>query len=228
MTSDVRDGVDVWGTGGSMDKREKIAEILKKLHREYEGTPQTALRFSSPFELLVATILSAQTTDALVNRVTEGLFRKYRSARDFAGTTPETLAKDISSVNFFNNKAKSITRTALMIMEQFGGEVPRTMEELVTLPGVARKTANIVLSSAFGINEGIAVDTHVKRLAYRLGLTKHEDPVKIEQDLMKTTAREEWGNLSHLLIFHGRKVCQAKKPNHAACVLFDICPSRTI
>jgi endonuclease-3 len=228
VTSDVRDGVDVWGTGGSMDKREKIAEILKKLQREYEGTPQTALRFSSPFELLVATILSAQTMDALVNRVTEGLFRKYRSVRDFADTTPETLAKDISSVNFFNNKAKSITRTAIMIMERFGGEVPRTMEELVTLPGVARKTANIVLSSAFGINEGIAVDTHVKRLAYRLGLTKHEDPVKIEQDLMKTTAREEWGNLSHLLIFHGRKICQARKPNHAACVLYDLCPSRTI
>ena len=211
-----------------MDKREKIAEILKKLHREYEGTPQTALRFSTPFELLVATILSAQTTDVLVNKVTEGLFRKYRSARDFADTAPEKLAKDISSVNFFNNKAKSIVKTAVMIMEQFKGEVPRTMEELVTLPGVARKTANIVLSSAFGINEGIAVDTHVKRLAYRLGLTKHEDPVKIEQDLIKATEREEWGNLSHLLIFHGRKICQARKPDHAACVLFDICPSRTI
>jgi endonuclease-3 len=211
-----------------MDRQKKIAVILEKLGREYKGTPQTALRFSSPFELLIATILSAQTTDVLVNRVTEGLFKKYRSTRDFADTTPEKLAKDISSVNFYNNKARNINKTAAMIIEKFGGAVPRTMEELVTLPGVARKTANIVLSSAFGINEGIAVDTHVRRLSYRLGLTKHEDPVKIEQDLVKATPRKEWGNLSHLLIFHGRKICQARKPDHAACVLFDICPSRTI
>ncbi len=211
-----------------MDRQKKIAIILERLGREYQGTPQTALHYSSPFELLVATILSAQTTDVLVNRVTEGLFKKYPSARDFAGTTPDKLAKDISSVNFYNNKARNINKTAAMIIEKFGGEVPRTMEELVTLPGVARKTANIVLSSAFGINEGIAVDTHVTRLAYRLGLTTHEDPVKIEQDLVKVTPQKEWGNLSHLLIFHGRKICHARKPGHAACVLFDICPSRTI
>jgi endonuclease-3 len=209
-----------------MDNREKIAEILKRLHKEYRGTPQTALRFFSPFELLVATILSAQTTDVQVNKVTEGLFNKYRSPRDFADIAPEKLANDIRSVNFFNNKAKNIQKAATMIMERFGGVVPRTMEELVTLPGVARKTANIVLSSAFGVNEGIAVDTHVRRLAYRLGLTRHEDPVKIEQDLVKLTPRKEWGNLSHLLIFHGRKVCQARKADHASCVLFDICPSR--
>jgi endonuclease-3 len=211
-----------------MDKREKIAEILKRLKKEYTGTPQTVLRFSTPFELLVATILSAQTTDVLVNKVTEGLFKKYRSVSDFAGTTPERLAQDIPSVNFFNNKAKSIVKAAKVLIEKFGGDVPRTMEELVTLPGVARKTANIVLSSAFGINEGIAVDTHVKRLAFRLGLTKHEDPVKIEQDLLAVTPQKEWGTLAHLLIFHGRKVCQAKKPDHAACTLYNICPSKNI
>ena len=211
-----------------MDKRDKITIILKRLKKEYAGTPQTALRFSSPFELLIATILSAQTTDVLVNKVTKDLFNKYRTVREFADTTPEKLAKDIRSVNFFNNKAKSINKAAKMILEKFGGNVPQAMDELITLPGVARKTANIVLSSAFGINEGIAVDTHVKRLANRLGLTKDEDPVKIENDLMPITPKKEWGNLSHLLIFHGRKICQARKPDHQACVLYDICPSRNI
>ena len=209
-------------------QNKKTAEIIKRLKKEYPGTPQTVLRFSTPFELLVATILSAQTTDVLVNRVTTELFKKYRSVQDVANTTPVKLAQDIRSVNFFNNKAKNINTTAKMIIEKFGGEVPRTMEELVSLPGVARKTANIVLSSAFGINEGIAVDTHVKRLAYRLGLTKYDDPVKIEQDLIAITPKKEWGHLSHLLIFHGRKVCQAKKADHAVCVLFDLCPSNNI
>ncbi len=211
-----------------MDNKKQISEILKRLKKEYAGTPQTALHYSTPFELLVATILSAQTTDVLVNRVTEGLFRKYRTAKDFADTTPEKLSRDIRSVNFFNNKAKNINNAAKMVVATFGGNVPKTMEELVTLPGVARKTANIVLSSAFGINAGIAVDTHVKRLSFRLGLTKHDDPVKIERDLIAATPQKEWGNLSHLLIFHGRAVCQAKKPKHDACSLFSICPSRTI
>jgi endonuclease-3 len=211
-----------------MDKQKKVMEILKRLRKEYAGTPQTVLRFSTPFELLVATILSAQTTDVLVNRVTESLFKKYPTVHDFANTTPEEIAKDIGSVNFFNNKAKSLNKTAKMLIEKFEGNVPQTMEELVTLSGVARKTANIVLSSSFGINAGIAVDTHVKRLAFRLGLTKHSDPVKIENDLMSVTPQKEWGDLSHLLIFHGRKVCQAKKPNHALCVLYDICPSKNI
>jgi endonuclease-3 len=205
-----------------------IAEIIRRLKKEYAGTPQTVLRYSTPFELLVATILSAQTTDVLVNRVTADLFKKYRSVQDVANTTPEKLAQDIRSVNFFNNKARNINKTAQMLIEKFGGKVPQTMEELVSLPGVARKTANIVLSSAFGLNEGLAVDTHVKRLAYRLGLTKNDDPVKIEQDLLAITPKKEWGNLSHLLIFHGRKVCQAKKPDHAACVLFELCPSKNI
>lgn len=211
-----------------MDKQKHIAEILKRLKKEYAGTPQTALRFSTPFELLTATILSAQTTDAQVNKVTETLFKKYRTVEDFANTTPEKLAKDVASVNFYKNKAKNINNTAKIIIENFEGTPPKTMEELITLPGVARKTANIVLSSVFGINEGIAVDTHVKRLANRLGLTKHDDPVKIENDLMPFTPRKEWGNLSHLLIFHGRKICQAKKPKHGECILSDICPSKNI
>ncbi len=211
-----------------MDKKKQVAEILKRLKKEYAGTPQTALHYTTPFELLAATILSAQTTDVQVNRVTESLFAKYRTIEAFASAAPEKLAKDAASVNFYRNKAKHINRTAQMIMEKFGGKVPQTMEDLVTLPGVARKTANIVLSSAFGINEGIAVDTHVKRLSFRLGLTKQEDPVKIEVELMALAPQKEWGNLSHLLIFHGRKICQARKPNHAACVLFDLCPSRDI
>jgi endonuclease-3 len=211
-----------------MDIKKQVAEILKQLKKEYAGTPQTALNFSTPFELLAATILSAQTTDAQVNKVTANLFEKYRTIEDFADTTPEKLAKEVSSVNFYRNKAKNINNAAKMILAEFGGKVPRTMNELVMLPGVARKTANIVLSSSYGINQGIAVDTHVKRLAQRLGLTKNDDPVKIENDLMAVTPQKEWGDLAHLLIFHGRKICQAKKPNHKDCVLYDICPSRNI
>jgi len=211
-----------------MKNSEKVLEIIKRLKKVYTNTPLTVLRFFSPLELLVATMLSAQTTDVLVNKVTEGLFKKYRTVQAYADTPPEKLAQDIRSVNFFNNKAKSIHKTATLLREKFNSTVPQTMEELTTLPGVARKTANIVLSVAFGINEGIAVDTHVKRLSGRLGLTKHDDPVKIEQDLMPITPRKEWGNLSHLLIFHGRAVCQAKKPKHDQCVLYDICPSRNI
>jgi endonuclease-3 len=209
-------------------QNKKIGEIIRRLKKEYTRTPQTMLHFSTPLELLVATILSAQTTDVLVNKVTVDLFKKYRSVQDIANTAPEELARDIRSVNFFNNKANNIHKTAKVIIERFGGTVPQTMEELVSLPGVARKTANIVLSGAFGISDGIAVDTHVKRLAYRLGLTKHTDPVKIERDLLAITPKKEWGHLSHLLIFHGRKVCQAKKADHAACVLADICPSKNI
>jgi endonuclease-3 len=211
-----------------MTNREKVSIITTRLKKEYSGTPLTALRFSTPFELMVATILSAQTTDVQVNKITPDLFKKYTSMEAFAKTKPEQIAKDINSVNFFNNKAKNIHKAAVMLLESFGGTVPRTMEELITLPGVALKTANIVLSSAFGINEGIAVDTHVKRLSFLLGLTKHTDPVKIEQDLMAMVQQKEWGNFSHLLIYHGRAICQARKPQHDKCVLFDICPSRNI
>jgi len=209
-----------------MDNRDRVLLIIKRLKKQYSGTPLTALNFTTPFELMVATILSAQTTDVQVNKVTPGLFRKYKDTEAFAKAKPEQIARDINSVNFFNNKAKNIQKAAVMVLELFGGTVPRTMEELVTLPGVARKTANIVLSSAFGINEGIAVDTHVKRLSYLLKLTKHTDPVKIEQDLLAITPKKEWANFSHLLIYHGRAVCQARRPNHAECVLNDLCPSR--
>ena len=210
-----------------MNNKEKITEILKRLKKEYPE-PKTALHFSDPFQLLAATILSAQTTDVLVNKVTENLFKKYRTMKDYADTPIETLQKDINSVNFYKTKAKNIQASAKIIIEKYKGRVPRTMEELVTLPGVARKTANIILSNAYGILEGIAVDTHVKRLSNLLGITKHGDPVKIEKDLMSVTPREEWNNLSNLLIFHGRKICRARKPNHTACVLYDICPSRNI
>jgi len=210
-----------------MNSKEKLLEIVKRLKKEYPN-PATALRFKSPFELLVATMLSAQTTDVHVNKVTESLFRRYKTINDYAEVPLETLKKDLSSINFYNNKAKNIQASARMIMEKFNSKVPKTMEELTSLPGVARKTANIILSNAYGINEGIAVDTHVKRLSLRLGLTKNEDPVKIEKDLMAITPKEEWGTLTHLLIFHGRKICQAKKPKHSECVLYDLCPSRYI
>jgi len=210
-----------------MNIREKTLEIIGRLKKEYPE-PKTALNFRNPFELLVATVLSAQTTDALVNKVTENLFKKYRTVNDYANAPLETLQNDVRSVNFYKTKAKNIQASAKMISEKFNSRVPKTMDELISLPGVARKTANIILSGAYGINEGIAVDTHVKRLSFRLGLTKNEDPVKIETDLIGLTPKEEWSNLSHLLIFHGRKICQAKKPLHRECVLYDICPSRDI
>lgn len=210
-----------------MDLKEKVSEIIKRLKKIYPE-PKTALNFGNPFELLVATILSAQTTDVHVNKVTERLFKKYRKISDYANISLEELQKDISSVNFYKNKAKNIQASARMIIERFNSEVPKSMDELLTLPGVARKTANIILFNAYGINEGVAVDTHVRRLSQRLGLTKNDDPIKIEKDLMEITPKKEWGNLSHLLILHGRNICQAKKPNHKDCVLFDICPSRNI
>ena len=208
-----------------MNTRESIKEIIKRLKREYPE-PKTALSFKSPFELLVATILSAQATDAHVNKVTDSLFKKYRSIHDYAIASPEVFQKDISSINFYKTKAKHIQGAAQMIVESYKSTVPRTMNELTVLPGVARKTANIILSNAFGIHEGIAVDTHVKRLANRLGLTKHQYPEKIEKDLMAITPRGQWGTLAHLLIFHGRKICQAKKPRHEECTLRDLCPSK--
>lgn len=213
--------------GGYMDNKRKILEILRKLKKEYPE-PKIALNYRNPFELLVATMLSAQTTDVHVNKATGPLFKKYNLVKDYAEVPLDTLKKDINSINFYNNKAKNIQASARLIIEKFNSKVPKTMEELISLPGVARKTANIILSNAYGINEGIAVDTHVKRLAYKLGLTKFEDPVKIEKDLMALTPKEDWSNISHLLISHGRKICQAKKPNHQECVLYDICPSRKI
>ncbi len=209
-----------------MTKKRKIGEILKRLSKAYP-VPMTALKFRSPFELLVATILSAQATDAHINKVTDELFRKYRDINDFAVCPLSELQNDLSSVNFYKNKSKSIQGAAREIIDKYGSEVPASMEELIKLPGIARKTANVILSNAFGINEGIAVDTHVKRLSGRLGLSEHTDPVRIEQDLMKETPQKEWSALSHLLIFHGRQICKARNPDHENCQLFDICPSNS-
>jgi len=207
-----------------MDKKKKMLLIIKRLRKEYPVL-KSALNFRSPFELLVATILSAQTTDLQVNKVTEKLFRKYKKLDDYLNVSPEEFTQDVRSVNFFNNKAKNILASARMITERFGGRVPKSMEELVMLPGVARKTANIILYNAYGITDGIAIDTHVKRLAKRLGLTVYDDPVKIEQDLMAITPKIVWGDLTHILIAHGRAVCRARKPRHDKCAIADICPS---
>jgi len=210
-----------------MTVKDYASEILKRLKKEYSD-PKTALNFSNPFELLVATILSAQATDAHVNKVTEKLFKKYKSVKDYADADPDMLQKDINSINFYRNKAKNIQTTAKILIKKFKSNVPKTMDELTTLPGVARKTANIILFNVYGVNEGIAVDTHVKRLSQRLCLTKNQDPVKIERDLMAIIPQKQWGSISNLLIFHGRKICQAKKPKHNECVLYDICPSRNL
>jgi len=210
--------------GDVMDSRKQMAMIIKRLRKEYPVL-KCALNFNNPFQLLVSTILSAQSTDMQVNKLTKGLFQKYKTVNAFAEADSEQFRRDVSSVNFYNNKAKNIQATAKMVSEKFQGRVPMTMEELILLNGVARKTANIVLYNAFGITEGIAIDTHVKRLANRLGLTKHADPVKIEQDLMAMTPKADWGDLTHMLIDHGRAVCQARKPMHNNCVLADICPS---
>ncbi|MCX7988381.1 MAG: endonuclease III [Thermodesulfovibrio sp.] len=210
-----------------MTKEEKVLEIIKRLDKRYPKV-KTALNFKTPLDLLIATILSAQATDVSVNRVTEMLFKKYKKVEDYAKVSIEELQNDIRSINFYKNKASFIKNLAKAIIEKFNGEVPAKMEDLVKLPGVGRKTANIVLWNAFGINEGIAVDTHVKRISKLLGLTDNTDPEKIEQDLMKITPQNEWGRLSHLLIMLGREICIAKKPKHKECPLNDICPSSKI
>lgn len=203
---------------------EKIFEIIEILRYKYPGV-RVALLHSYPFELLVATILSAQCTDRQVNEVTKKLFKKYRSIHDYIAASQEELEKEIYSTGFYRNKAKNIKKMCEMLVNNFNGEVPDTMEELVTLPGVARKTANIVLSGAFGKLEGIAVDTHVKRLSFRLGLTDKIDQDKIEKDLMELVQRKDWDNFSLLLIHHGRNICNARKPACIKCVLNRLCPS---
>lgn len=205
----------------------RVLEILRRLKREFPAA-RTALVYTTPFELVVATILSAQTTDAQVNRVTSGLFKKYATIEDFAGARLPELNRDLAAVNFYHQKARNIRACARMVLAKFASEIPRSLAQLVELPGVGRKTANIVLSTLYGIHEGIAVDTHVKRLAFRLGLTAQTDPAKIETDLVAQTPRAEWANLSNLLICHGRKTCRAVRPFHDRCVLADICPSRSI
>lgn len=204
-----------------MKKPDKAARILDVLEGEFPDA-STALEFSSPLELLVATILSAQATDKLVNKVTSGLFKKYRSASDYAEAPPEQLEEDISSVNFYRNKARSIRRCAAMLVEDYGGEVPATLDDLVNLPGVGRKTANIVLGNAFAI-PALGVDTHVKRVSGRLGLTSNTDPDKIEADLTAIIPRERWTLTTHLLILHGRKTCTSRKPKCEVCPVSEWC-----
>ena len=202
-------------------------EILARLKREYPDA-HCELDFETPLQLLVATILSAQCTDKRVNMVTPQLFLTFPSAQDLADAKPEELEDLIRSTGFFRNKTKSLLGMSAAVVERHDGEVPRTMEELVELPGVGRKTANVVLGNAFATNEGVVVDTHVGRLAVRLGLTNETDPVKVEQALMKLFPRDDWALLAHLLIFHGRRVCEARRPKCEICVLNDICPSSTV
>jgi endonuclease III len=205
------------------DKQKRTDEIIKRLKKEYPDA-HCALKHTNAFELLVATILSAQCTDERVNTVTATLFRKYRTPQDYLNVEREELAEDIKSINFFNNKTKSIQGAAQKIVENYGGCVPQTMDELLTLNGVARKTANVVLGNAFGIASGVVVDTHVARLSQRLGLTEEKTPEKIEKDLSALVPQKYWVMFPHWLIFHGRAVCNARKPKCGECALSDICP----
>ncbi|MBA2620389.1 MAG: endonuclease III [Acidobacteria bacterium] len=205
------------------EKQTRADEIIKRLKDEYPAA-RCALNHTNAFELLVATILSAQCTDERVNVVTETLFRKYRSPRDFILAEQTELEADIRPTGFFRNKARSIKGASAKIVDDFDGEIPQTMEEMLTLNGVARKTANVVLGNAFGIASGVVVDTHVLRVSQRLGLTENILPEKIEKDLIELVAQKNWIIFPHLLIFHGRKICQARKPKCEICVLNDICP----
>jgi endonuclease III len=207
-------------------KRVRIREIIDRLAVAHPDAT-IALRSRSPLELLVAVMLSAQTTDVNVNRVTEKLFAKYRRPEDYLAVPPEELERDIFATGFYRQKAKAIRGTMKMLLEEFDGQVPHRLDELVRLPGVARKTANVV-AAELGEPQGIVVDTHVRRLSQRLGLTKEEDPVKIERDLIKLVPREDWGRFPHLLIWHGRRVCLARMPRCEECVLTDLCPSSRV
>src|SRR4030043_281159 len=202
----------------NQSNRNRVTNIIKVLSKDIPDST-IALKFSTPFELLIATILSAQCTDVRVNEVTKGLFKKYRSPKDYAEAESKELEEDIRPTGFYRNKAKSIQRSCQELVDRFGGKVPKTLEALVTLPGVGRKTANVLLGNAFGI-PGIVVDTHVRRVSQRTGLTKNEDPVKIEFDLVEIIPKKEWTHFSNLLVWHGRRICAARKP------LCEICPIR--
>lgn len=210
-----------------MKKKERATEIYSRLSRRYPE-PEPALTWATPWELLVATALSAQCTDERVNMVTPVFFQKWPTIPDAANADVGEIEAIVRSTGFFRNKAKNIKAAATRIMDVYHGEVPCTMAELITLGGVARKTASIVLSNAFGINEGIAVDTHVKRLAFRLGLTTKTDPIQIEKDLMPLYPQEHWGDINHYLVFFGREICPARKPKCAECELNDICPKKGV
>ena len=206
---------------------ERAPEIYARLATEYPDA-KCALDHHNPFELTVATILSAQCTDVMVNRVTPALFAKYPDARSMAVADPDILQQMIKSTGFFRNKTKSLLGMSNAVVERHGGEIPRSMAELVKLPGVGRKTANVVLGNAFGIDEGVVVDTHVSRLSNRLALTRHSDPVKIEQDLIALYPKHQWTMLAHLLISHGREVCDAQRPECERCVVNSLCPSSLV
>lgn len=205
-------------------RRERTQEIIKLLKRAHPDA-KCALNHSNPFELLIATILSAQCTDERVNKVTADLFRKYRKPEDYLKVPASELQEDVRTTGFFRNKTKSIQGACAMLAEEFGGKVPQTMDELLKLPGVARKTANVVLGVGYGIAAGIVVDTHVTRLSNRLALTKQKDAVKIEQDLMELVPKKDWIIFSHLLIFHGRRICKARRPLCEECSIEKVCPS---
>lgn len=205
----------------------RISEILRLLKKSYPDA-KCSLNYTNPFELLIATILSAQCTDERVNKVTDTLFKKYETPSDYLGVPEEQMQDEIRTTGFFRNKTKSIRGASKKLVEDFKGEVPKTMDELLSLPGVARKTANVVLGNAFGIADGIVVDTHVRRVAQRLGLTKNSDPEKIEQDLVKLVPKKDWIKFSHMLIYHGRYVCKAIRPECENCILNHLCPSSTV
>ncbi len=202
----------------------KIFSLLKK----HYGNPKCALNYKNPFELLVATILSAQCTDERVNIVTEKLFKKYKTVKDYASADIREFEKDIYSTGFYRNKAKNVIATARIINDRYKGRVPKEFDKLLELPGVARKTANCVMGNAFNIPSGVVVDTHVSRITQRLGLTKNTDPNKIEQDLIKIIPQSEWINFSHMLIWHGRKICDSRKPKCEICFLNKMCPAATL
>jgi endonuclease-3 len=211
-------------SGGTVDDKARITRIIELLEKEFPDA-KIALHYTNPLELLIATILSAQCTDERVNIVTKTLFEKYRKAKDYADAGLKELEQDIKSTGFYHNKARNMKKCCKMLVEIFDSHVPRTMAEMLELPGVARKTANIVLQNAYGVVEGIAIDTHVRRVSARLGLTENEDPGKIEQDLMRIVPKDKWMRIADLLIFLGRRVCAARKPKCEACVLNRICPS---
>ncbi len=206
-----------------LDPKQRTSKVIELLEKQYPKA-KTALNYSTPLEILIATMLSAQTTDERVNIVTEKLFKKYHTPEDYVKVDIKELEQDIHSTGFYHNKARNLKKCCELLVEKYNSQVPKTMEEMLELPGVARKTANIVLYNAYGMIRGIAVDTHVRRLSQRLELTDHDDPEKIEQDLMKITPKENWMKLTDLLIFHGRQVCIARKPKCETCVLNKICP----
>jgi endonuclease-3 len=201
-----------------------VEEIIKRLEKVFPD--KLELNFSTPFELVVAVVLSAQERDAKVNEITKELFKKFNTPQQFANASLEEIEKEISSVSFYKNKAKYIKEISRILVEKYGGEVPKSIEELEKLPGIGRKSANMILYNAFGINEGIAVDRHVLRVSQRLGLTKQQKPEKAEQELMKLVPKDQWGKFSNLLILLGRYICTAQKPKHSECPLYDLCPSK--